>query len=159
MASPGASATFETTTAGSAATRPSRIAETSAAMFEPRPEIRIATRLPASGIDHVAVAADDLTDARVGLAQCIEVAGERLHILRRDDTDHADAHVERAVHLRFGDAAQLLHDGEHRQDGPGAPLDPGRCAFGKDAREVVGQPAPGDVGETADEPALDRGSE
>src|SRR5262245_40794381 len=92
--SPGAPFTFEMTTAGSAGTRPARIASISATMFEPRPEIRIPTRGGFdSGIDHVANARDDGADLEERFTRARQVRFERRGVFRGDHADHAHPHV------------------------------------------------------------------
>ena len=64
----------------------------------------------------------------------------------RDDEGHADAHVEDLIHLVFGDFAAFLDEAEDFGDLPGVFADGGAAIFREDAREVVEQPAAGDVG-------------
>ncbi len=64
----------------------------------------------------------------------------------RDDEGHADAHVEDLIHLGFGDFSAFLDKAEEFGDLPGVFADGGAAGFGKDAGEVVEQPATGDVG-------------
>ena len=73
--------------------------------------------------------------------------------------DHPHSHVERPVHLVVGDSPEPLQHLEDRKHGPAPAIDPRRHALGQDAREVVGDPAAGDVRETMDEPLFDRALE
>src|SRR5437763_4212141 len=119
---PGASGRFEMTQTISAT-----FARWMASKFEPRPDKRIATRTdsPASfdprsesrrrrvvndfpgSLDHVADEKELLPDLR-------EVAGDDVDLVRRDDHDHADAHVEHAQHLVALDPALVEQEFENR---------------------------------------------
>src|SRR5262245_13862736 len=61
--------------------------------------------------------------------------------------DHADAAVERPVHLRVTDAAAGLDPVPYRIALPGAAVQAHAEAFGQHARDVVGEPAARDVRE------------
>ena len=74
----------------------------------------------------------------------------------RADDDHADAHVEGSVHLRFGDASDLLHDAEDRRHGPTPALDFDRSAFGQDARDVFDEAAARYVRERFDDAGVEQ---
>ncbi len=71
-------------------------------------------------------------------------------VLRRDDGDHADAHVERLVHLGAVDAPALGDHPEHGCRRPGAAVHLGRQPVGDHPLEVARQTAAGDVAERAD---------
>ena len=70
-------------------------------------------------------------------------------VARRQHGHHADAHVERLLHLGAVDAAPRGDQPEDRRRRPGAPLDHGLQAGGQHPLQVAGQPAAGDVGEGA----------
>jgi len=72
-----------------------------------------------------------------------------------DDGDHADAHVEGAEHLVGFQFAEPLQVSEERWWVPGGEIDLSGEAAGKDARQVFGEAAAGDVGEAADDFGLD----
>src|SRR5579883_1297615 len=109
LSSPAASARLETTTAISAGKSAAAAALSSAAMLEPRPEMRMATRrFVASGfmaspreiemavIDDAMLARgrDHLAEQRDGLAVRGEHVAHRIDGVLPDDRDHADAAVE-----------------------------------------------------------------
>ena len=71
-------------------------------------------------------------------------------VFGRDDGDHADAHVERLLHLLTSDAAALGDHREHRRGRPGAAIDLGDQSVRDDALQIAGQPAAGDMAERAD---------
>src|SRR5437764_13427522 len=98
----------------------------SAAMFEPRPEIRIATRLrsgmvgggpilgrvPGTGLAAHGAAARPFLDAadleHFFFDATLQLADHGLGILRRDDRGHADPAIEGPRHLFRGNSAALL---------------------------------------------------
>src|SRR5689334_16612881 len=114
---PGASARLEITTAISAGKSSADAALISAAMFEPRPEIRIATRrfmpLPCevevSVVDHAMVAPgrDHLAQQGDALAAASQNLGDGLDRVGLHDRDHADAAIEGAQKFELGNAALL----------------------------------------------------
>ena len=69
---------------------------------------------------------------------------------RAATTDEADAAVEGLQHLGLGDAGGLAQPAEDRRQAPGVEVDVGAEPLGQDARQVLGQPAAGDVGDAAD---------
>src|SRR2546423_10524251 len=72
---------------------------------------------------HHARALDDLADLpRVDLAGGQEREGP-VGVFGSDHGEHADAHVERALHLRALDPAPGLHEIEDRLGPPGGPVD------------------------------------
>src|SRR6201995_2822906 len=97
----------------------------SAAMLEPRPEIRMATRrfvilcrqIEMAVIDHAVVAfgLDHFAEQRNALAGLGEDIGHLLDGIRLDDRDHANPAIERAQQFEFGDAALRRQPFEHRQ--------------------------------------------
>ena len=115
---PAASARSAITTTGRAAIAPARQARTIAVMFEPRPEIRIASRSGARGAHSLMntprppartspmICALSPRALRNSTAACARS--------RRHDHHHADAAVEGAVHLALVDARGALQPAEHR---------------------------------------------
>src|SRR5437879_1852828 len=131
FSSPGASARLEMTATISAGKSASLAASINATMFEPRPEIRMATRrfiislreVEVAVIDHAVLAPmivlgrNHLAEQRDGLAAFRENPGDLIDRLRLDDGDHADAAVEGAQQFEFGDTAlrrQPFEDGQYR---------------------------------------------
>src|ERR1700722_2252588 len=124
---PPASDRLEITTTISAGKSASLAASISATMFDPRPEIRMATRrfiasprqiemtvidhaMFGLGVDHLAQQHDVLSGFRQNL-------GDLCNGVWPHDRDHADATVEGAQKFKFGDAPPLrqpLEDRQHR---------------------------------------------
>src|SRR5713226_7412065 len=131
---PPASALFEITTAISAGKSAACAAVIKAAMFDPRPEIRIATRrfmpsprqIEMTVIDHAMFTfrGDHLTQQRHALAALGENSGDLFDCLGLDDGDHADAAVEGAQQFEFGDTALLRQPLENRQHRQARQIDP-----------------------------------
>ena len=71
-------------------------------------------------------------------------------LFRRDDEDHADAHVEDLMKFLVLDPGRGGEQLEEGRDGPGAELDFGVEPLGQDARDIVHQAAAGDVGDALD---------
>src|ERR1700682_4062283 len=98
---PPASARLEMTATISAGKSASLAASINATMFEPRPEIRMATRrfmmslreVKVTVIDHamLTLGRDHLAEQGHGLAGLRENLGDRIDRVRLDDGDHADA--------------------------------------------------------------------
>src|SRR5260221_1044251 len=126
---PPASARLEITVTISAGKSAALAASISAAMFEPRPEIRMATRrfmasprkVPMAVIDHAMLALmvilrrNYFAEQRHALAACGENLGDLVDRVGFHDRDHADAAVEGAQQFQFGDAALFRQPFEHRQ--------------------------------------------
>jgi hypothetical protein len=102
-------------------------------MLLPRPEMRIATRG--------------------------ERCRERLGAIGLDDEHHADAAVERAEHLVLRDRPEFSEPAEDRRHGDAREVDPRRKTPRDDARDVVGEPAAGDVGKGLDAAGVAEGVE
>ena len=84
------------------------------------------------GVDDFAGAAgDDASDDGVALVGAVEDGLYLLDLLGGDDGDEADAHVEGAEHLVFGDVAEVLQVLEERGDFPGGEFDVGVEAAGR----------------------------
>src|SRR5580765_4866333 len=98
---PGAASRFEMTTTMVASRVPSRIASMIACRFDPRPEIRTASRFPVgegirSDVADRAVARDDQAEAaRVRLAAGANRVDDAVDVSRRAGDDQANPHVER----------------------------------------------------------------
>src|SRR3569833_3723642 len=138
-------------------------------MFEPRPEIRTATRFFAIGLQLeieravigdtlLAASADYAADGADRLAGLGEGLAHRRRILRRDDDDHADAAVEGAQHFLRRDVADLGQPAEHRRRVGLGQVYARAETLRQHARNVVGEAAAGDVGEALDRAGFaDRG--
>src|SRR4051794_14356611 len=126
---PAASLRLEITTAISAGKSGWAAARINAAMFEPRPEIRMATRrfigslvsqrkIEGAVVDHALVACSGNDLAEPG--DVFAIGGEHLDHgidgLGLDDRNHADPAIEGAQQLALGNAALLCQPFEHRQD-------------------------------------------
>src|SRR5882757_8435393 len=165
---PPASARLEMTVTISAGKSGAFAASISAAMFEPRPEIRMATRrfmaspreVQMTVIDHamlalmVSLRRDHLAEQRHALAARGENLGDLIDGVRLDDGDHADAAVEGAQQFELGNAALLGQPFEHRQHRQPRQIDADAEMFWQHARNVVGEAAAGDVGEALDRSGL-----
>src|SRR3954451_4112817 len=169
LASPPASARFEITTAISAGKSFVAAASIKAAILDPRPEIRIATRRFMASPCQIEVAViDDAMLARgrnhlaqkgyafAGFGQDI---GDLLDRLGLDDGDHADAAIERAQQFEFGNAALLRQPLEDRQHRKARQIDPDAQMPRQHAGNIVGETAAGDVGESLDSPGLVDGAQ
>src|SRR6476659_1622369 len=122
---PPASARLEITVTISAGKSGALAASINAAIFDPRPEIRMATRrfmrsprkVQMTVIDYamLALGLDHLTQQGNALAAFGENPRDLFGRVRFHDRDHADAAVEGAQQFEFGDAALLGQPFEHRQ--------------------------------------------
>ena len=99
-----------------------------------------------------------MADAVDGFAGGFERGGDVGGVGFADDGDHADAAVEGAGKLGGLDRAAGLEEGEQAREGPGVGVDDGVAAFGQDARDILEQPAAGDMGERADAALADDGA-
>src|ERR1700716_3752910 len=164
LSRPPASERLEITTTISAGKSAAAAASINAAIFDPRPEIRIATRrfmaspcqIEVTVIDHAVFAGGryHLAQQRNALAAFGEYPGDLLDRIRCHDGDHADAAVEGAQQFEFGDAALLCQPLEHWQYRQARQVDPDAEMLGQHARDVVGEPAAGDVGKPLDRAGL-----
>src|SRR6202161_2205757 len=131
---PPASARLEITTTISAGKSASRAASISAAMFDPRPEIRMATRrfiasprqIEMTVIDHamLALGLDHLAQQHDVLSGFGQIVGPLCNGVRSYDRNHADAAVEGAQQLKFSDAPLLRQPFEDRQHRKARKIDP-----------------------------------
>src|SRR5439155_12371126 len=152
---PPASARLEITTAISAGKSSSVAASINAAMFDPRPEIRMATRrfmaspcqIEMTVIDHAmfAFGGDHLAQQRHALAALGKNSGDLFDRIGLDDGDHADTAVEGAQQFELGDAPLRRQPFEDRQHRQARQVDPDTEMLGQHARNVVGESAAGDV--------------
>src|ERR1035437_2252335 len=117
LSRPPASARLEITRAISAGSSSAVAARISAAMFDPRPEIKIATRrfmaspcqIEMTVINHAIFtrSGDHLAQQHNALASLSENVGDLFDCVCFHDGDHADTAVEGAQQFEFGDAALL----------------------------------------------------
>ena len=144
--------------------RPAAAASMRACRFEPRPLTRTPSLFSrrAAHSQETPEPATTRADHEARLAAPLERVLDLVQVAGRDDDDHADAHVEGAVHLLVGDAPALLDQAEERRHLPGArgaARAPRPC--GQDARDVAREAAAGDVDErphlVALEERLERG--
>src|SRR5882757_2892559 len=125
FARPGASALFEITTTISAGKPFALAASISAVIFDPRPEIRIATRrliaspcqVEMAVINHAVFTfgGNDFAQQNNAFAAFAENFGDRLDGVGFDDRDHPDAAIEGAQQFEFGDASLRREPFEHRE--------------------------------------------
>ena len=155
---------FEITTAIRASSRPSPIASMSACRLLPRPEIRtpiaaspaarrsVIDRRPFTGSARAVADLGDADRRRCGSPAAASASQHRAHASRRARDDQADAHVERPQHVVVRHAAGLLQPLEDRRDAA-TPRDRSTAlrAGRQDARQVVGDPAAGDVRHALDQ--------
>src|ERR1700722_2696723 len=164
LSRPPASALLEITTAISAGKSSAVAAWISAAMFDPRPEIRIATRrftasprqIEMAVIDHAMLASgrDHLAEQRHVLAGFSENFADRFDGVRLHDGDHADPAVERAQQFEFGDVplpGQPFEDGQHRQT---RKIDADAKVLWQHAGNIIGETTAGDVRKPFDRAGL-----
>ena len=76
-----------------------------------------------------------------------------LKLLRGDDGDETDAHVEGAEHFVLLDIAEVLEMGEQRRNLPGGEVYDRVQTLGENARQVLRDAAAGDVGHARDKAA------
>jgi hypothetical protein len=106
-----------------------------------------------AGIDEAGfagVAAFDAADAEEFFATAFQVGFGFFYVVGGDDDDHAHAHVEgleEFVGIDFAELGQIFEDG---RNWPGVQIDDSFYAAGKDAREIAGNAAAGDMGESGD---------
>src|SRR4051812_10752610 len=164
LASPPASALLEMTTTISAGKSCALAASTSAVMFDPRPDIRMATRrfmaspckIEMAVIEHAMLAGggNDLAQQHSAFAGLGEHIHDLIEGVGLDDRDHADAAVEGAQQFKLGNAALLGEPFEHRQHRHPRKVDAGAEMLWQHARDVVGKAAAGDVSQPLDRPGL-----
>src|ERR1700704_3341413 len=163
---PPASARLEITTTISAGKSLAVAASISAAMFDPRPEIRIATRrfmaspcqmaspceIEMTVINDAMFAGsrDHFTQKCDALAALGENIGDRFDCFRLHDGDHADAAVEGAEQFEFGNAPLLCQPLENRQHRQTRKVDADAEMLWQHARNIIGETPAGDVRETLD---------
>lgn len=101
-------------------------------------------------LPHLPLALHDLADGVDAFAHLGELLGHGLGEAWADDEGEADAHVEHAAHLDFGDVALIHEELEERGHGPGLGVDD-RVHLGvQRAFEVADEAGAGDVGHAAD---------
>ncbi len=69
-----------------------------------------------------------------------------------DDEHQADAHVEDVVHFGLVDLAQACQPREDRWNGPRAAIEADGASLGENARGVIDQAAPRDMGDAVNDP-------
>src|SRR6266851_6533839 len=161
---PPASERLEITTAISAGKSSAAAALISAAIFDPRPEIRIATRrfmaspceIEMTVIDHAMFTRgrDHLAQQRNALSALRENLGDLFDGIRLHDGDHADAAIEGTQQFEFGDAPLLCQPLEDRKHRNTREIDPDAEMLWQRARNIVGETAAGDVGKALDRAGL-----
>src|ERR1700677_3686579 len=157
---PPASDRLEITTTISAGKSASLAASISPAMFDPRPEIRMATRrfiasprqIEMTVIDHamVALGLDHLAQQHHVLSGFGQNVGDLGNGVRSYDRNHADAAVKGAQQFKFSDAPLLRQPLEHRQHRKARKIDPDTEMLWQHAWNVIGKATTGDVGQTLD---------
>lgn len=96
---------------------------------------------------------DHMPDRMNRLASDLSSAASAAARSGRDHRDHPDAAVEGPQHLGLLDAALGLQPVEDLRPVPGVELDPRAQALGQHPRQVLGQPAAGDMGQRMHSPA------
>ena len=105
------------------------------------------------------MAAGDFSDEDGGFSGFGEAVEEDAAVVGAGGDDHANAHVEGALHFGEFDLAVGLDEAEEGGHFPSVAVDGGAGAFGEHSRQVVGDAASGDVGEAEDEAFADEGKE
>src|SRR5271155_2935329 len=134
---------------------PARSASTIAAMFDPRPEMRITSRFivralsgPGScddGRRSARSTAFDAADRERGFTLRAQARDRRLGVAGGNHQDHADAAVEYPVHFRRRDVTGALQPVENRRYRPARGVDARDEPWRQHPVRVFGQPAAGDV--------------
>src|SRR6476661_1896593 len=155
LSRPAASPRLEITTAISAGKSWAAAAWIRAAMLDPRPEIRIATRrfmvspcqIEMAVIDDAMFAGrrDHFAQNSDALAALGENVGNLFNCLGLHDGDHADSAVEGAQQFEFGDAPLLRQPFEDRQHRKARQIDPDTQMLRQDAGNVIGETAAGNM--------------
>src|ERR1700683_1217917 len=161
---PPASDRLEITTTISAGKSASLAASISAAMFDPRPEIRMATRrfiasprqIEMTVIDHamLALGLDHLAQQHDVLSGFGQNVGDLCNGVRSHDRNHADAAVEGAQQFKFSDAPLLCQPFEDRQHRQTRQIDPDAEMLWQYAGNIIGETAAGDMRESLDRTGL-----
>src|ERR1700722_12545541 len=99
--------------------------------------------------DHAAITAPDLAQQKRVLAVLGQYAHGLIGTLGLDDGDHADAAIERAMHLPLLNRTSASQPFEHRLPGPRTSLEYHLESGAQRARNVLAQAAAGDVRERA----------
>src|SRR6185369_4066073 len=140
-------------------------------MFEPRPDISIATRLRSRivGCGPVLIRGPRacLAGDRAAVFACfdaanferVEHAGNRTGLAGRDDHRHADATVEGPRHLLGRKASPLLQQSEDGRQVPEIRSYLGMGAVRQNSRNILEKSAPGNVCESLDLSLLDKREE
>src|SRR4051812_9223917 len=171
-----ASGTFEATSARSYQRGSRRLYSESAIMLVPRPETSTPTgtrstmmsrapRVPrrpgtARAGDGAALGSGfDAAERQNSFTFFLKILRNVAYILWRDDDRHADPAIEGARHFLRLDMALRLEEGHQPRLGPSVGVDPGMEAVGQHARDILDQPAAGDVGQSVDAPGPDQREE
>src|SRR5918994_7861377 len=150
---PAAAATLEITTATRPPRSPVAAASSSACRLLPRPLMSTPTlrmETTARSLQDDAGAALDVPDHEARLAAPFQRVFHLVEVAGRRHDHHADAHVERAVHLLIRDLPGGLDEAEKRGHQPGGRADARAEAGGQHAGHVAGETAAGDVDQGAD---------
>src|ERR1700677_3986547 len=157
---PPASDRFEITTTISAGKSASLAASISPAMFDPRPEIRMATRrfiasprqIEMTVIDHamLTLGLDHLAQQRDVLSGFRQNVGNLGNGVGSHQRNHADTAVEGAQQFKFSDTPLLRQPLEYRQHRKARKINPDAEMLWQHAGNVIGKAAAGDVGEALD---------
>src|SRR5947199_1219258 len=149
LASPPASALLEMTRTISAGKSCALAASTSAVMFDPRPDIRMATRrfmaspfkIEMAVIEHAMLArgGNDLAQQHGAFARLGEDIHDPIDGTLFDDGNHADAAVEGAQQFKLRNPALPGEPFEHRQHRYPRKIDAGAKMLWQHAGNVVGK--------------------
>ncbi len=77
-----------------------------------------------------------------------QLFSNRRRIVRRDDRRHPDAHVEDLIHFVARDPTAFLQELKDAWDLPASEIDHGIAILRQNARQIIDQPAAGDMGQT-----------
>src|ERR1700722_2628065 len=160
FARPPASALLEITSAISAGKSAAFAASIKAAMFDPRPEIRMATRrfmvspckVEVTIINHavLGLGRDHFAEQRNALAALGENVSHLIDRVGFHDGDHADATVEGTQQFEFGYTPLLRQPFEHRQNRKSREINADAEMLGQHTWNIIRETTAGDVRQTLD---------
>ena len=87
----------------------------------------------------------NFTDDKTALANAFQHSHHRVGVLFVHDENHAQAHIERRLHLRLGDRADFLNQAEDRRHRPTCPLNHRMPPLRQYPRQISANTAAGDM--------------
>src|SRR2546425_2406366 len=103
-----------------------------------------------------AIARNDGADLITGLLKGAKMILHIVQVRIAYYQNHSDSHIEGAIHLVLLDSTLPLEVRKDGEDRPASLGNPGGCPRREDARQVFGDPAPGDMSHPLQPPSIDQ---